>query len=235
MRTVTPESRIETMSFIASMISDGFRPPITSSRHRISGSVASVRTRPRVTTAWLGRPSIRSPRNRMFPEVGATAPTRHEKSVVLPAPLGPIMPKISPRATSKSIPASARSPSYRLVSPWTERIVSAGIGHRPGEGAGEPPSQAMEKTEQPLGLEEHHGDEHRAVDEEIRVAQTGTRQQLDLQIAEEKRAEHGPRDRAETPDDRHQHDRKRQTEVEDGAGRDVLEVDREETASHGDD
>src|SRR6266542_2615827 len=194
-----------------------------------------VRTRPRVTTAWLGRPSIRSPRNRMFPEGGATALTRHEKSVVLPAPLGPITPKISPRATSKSIPARARSPSYRLVSPWTERIASAGIGHRSGEGAGEPPPQSMEETEQPFGLEQHHGDEHRAVDEEIRVAQARTRQQLDLQIAEQKRAEHGPRDRAETPDDRHQHDRKRQAEVEDGAGRDVLEVDREETASHRDD
>src|SRR6266536_3664920 len=177
-----------------------------------------VRTRPRATTAWLGRRSIRSPRNRMVPEVGATAPTRQEKSVVLPAPLGPITPKISPRATSKSIPASARSPSYRLVSPCTERIVSAGIGHRPGERTREPPPQAMEETEQSLGLEEHHGDEHRPVDEEIGVAQAGTRQQFDLQIAEEKRAEHGPRDRAETPDDGHQHDRKRQAEVEDGAG-----------------
>src|SRR5947199_168789 len=74
---------------------------------------------------------MRSPRNRISPEVGSTAPTRHEKSVVLPAPFGPMIPKMSPGITSKSMKASARRPPKRFEMPRTEITASAGIRDPP--------------------------------------------------------------------------------------------------------
>ena len=41
------------------------------------------------------------------------------KSVVLPAPFGPIRPQIAPRGTSKETSSSAVTPPNRIVSPWT--------------------------------------------------------------------------------------------------------------------
>ncbi len=43
----------------------------------------------------------------------------HSTAVVLPAPFGPRMPKISPRSTWKEIPSTTAWPPYRLVSPVT--------------------------------------------------------------------------------------------------------------------
>ena len=44
-----------------------------------------------------GRPVMFSPLNRMRPEVGRMTPVRQLKNVLLPAPLGPMMARISPR------------------------------------------------------------------------------------------------------------------------------------------
>src|ERR1700734_3389409 len=41
------------------------------------------------------------------------------KSVVLPAPFGPIRPQIAPRGTSKETSSSAVTPPKRIVTPWT--------------------------------------------------------------------------------------------------------------------
>jgi hypothetical protein len=40
--------------------------------------------------------------------------------VLLPEPLGPIRPRISPSSTSKDTALTAVKPPNRLVSPWTE-------------------------------------------------------------------------------------------------------------------
>src|ERR1700722_12438636 len=47
------------------------------------------------------------------------------KSVVLPAPLGPIKPQIAPRATSKETSSSAVTPPNRIVTPWTASRAEA--------------------------------------------------------------------------------------------------------------
>ena len=52
----------------------------------------------------------------MRPEVGRNTPVRQLKNVLLPAPLGPITARISPRCTAKLTWFSAVSPPKRIVS-----------------------------------------------------------------------------------------------------------------------
>src|ERR1041385_1194367 len=141
--------------------------------------------------AGFGRRSMRSPRKRTSPELGRCAPTRQEKSVVFPAPFGPMMPKTSPSLTSKSTAESASRPPKRFESLRTE---SSAAGMR---GAPQPPPDADES----LRLEEHDHDQQAAVDEEERVAQRRDGEKLDLQRADDERAEDRPGDRAEAADD----------------------------------
>src|SRR6476661_7735356 len=50
------------------------------------------------------------------PEVGVSRPQSMRSVVVLPAPLAPRKPKISPRATEKLTPSTALTTPYRLTS-----------------------------------------------------------------------------------------------------------------------
>src|SRR5262249_23377766 len=165
----------------------------------------------------------------MLPEVGWTAPTRQEKSVVFPAPLGPMTLKISFGCTSKDTESSARRPPKRLLTDDTARMgpFSAGtvrLRHR----LGPPPRQSrpdpLQEPHHAPRLEEHDQDEQPTVDEEVGVPQRRAREQLDLQIAEEHRPEHRTGERSHPPDDGHQDDGERQPEVEDAPRADVLEV-----------
>src|SRR5262249_59394819 len=63
----------------------------------------------------------------MSPASGASRPLTTSKSVVLPAPFGPIRPVIEPRATSRLAPSSACKPPKRFS---TERTVSSGSATR---------------------------------------------------------------------------------------------------------
>src|SRR6185503_8536542 len=65
----------------------------------------------------------------MAPSVGGRAPEMQLKSVVLPEPLGPMRPRISPSRTSKDTAFSAVKPPNRLVRPVT---VSMGTDAGPG-------------------------------------------------------------------------------------------------------
>src|SRR2546428_7316492 len=178
---------------------------------------------------------MRSPRNRISPEVGSSAPTRHEKSVVFPAPLGPMIPKMSPGMTSKSMGARARRPPKRFEMPRTESTASAGIGYPlvRSEGGGaerrQPPCDAHEAAR----LVEHHENEEPAVDEEKRIAQRGDGEEFDLERTEDDRAEDRTDDGADSAEDGHQDNAQAQAKVEDRAGRDVLEVDRVEAPGEG--
>src|SRR5688500_2412041 len=94
------------------------------------------------------------------------------KSVVLPAPLGPIRPKISPCATESETSSSAVNPPKRFVMPRTSSNASAGdIGtFRSGRlaPAGElaPPYR---RRPQPRGPEEHHQDEGEAEEQHAQI------------------------------------------------------------------
>src|SRR5262245_57256273 len=59
------------------------------------------------------------PQMRTRPSVSGRMPARHRRVVVLPAPLGPTNPRISPVPTAKVSCDTASRPSYRLESPST--------------------------------------------------------------------------------------------------------------------
>src|SRR5262245_31862846 len=71
---------------------------------RFSGTCAI----PRSTIRCAERPTVVSPPNVMLPESGGTRPEITRINVVLPAPLGPITPTVSPGATPSETPHSAR-------------------------------------------------------------------------------------------------------------------------------
>jgi hypothetical protein len=60
------------------------------------------------------------PATRAVPDVAFARVHKILIVVVLPAPFGPRNPKVSPRATSKSIPRTAGTSPYCLVRPETE-------------------------------------------------------------------------------------------------------------------
>src|SRR6266480_4919132 len=70
-----------------------------------------------------GRPVMSSPSNTTRPPVGRSTPVRQLKNVDLPAPLGPISPRIAPLATESDTLLSAASPPKRTVSALVSRIV----------------------------------------------------------------------------------------------------------------
>src|SRR4029077_122094 len=75
--------------------------------------------------AWGGRPAMFSPLNRIRPLVGRSTPVRQLKSVDLPAPLGPMIARISPTGTARDTLLSAASPPKRTVSASVFRMGSA--------------------------------------------------------------------------------------------------------------
>src|SRR5947207_12706147 len=72
------------------------------------------------------------PFTRMRPEVGLSRPAIILSVVVLPAPLGPRKPWISPGATSRLTPSTAVNEPYVLTSPSTAIMPSGGL--RPAVG-----------------------------------------------------------------------------------------------------
>jgi hypothetical protein len=75
---------------------------------RERGSTAS-RAGGQAVTSW--------PASRILPAVRYWNPVRAFTSVVLPAPFGPIRPRISPRRSSRSTPSIARTPSKCTCTP----------------------------------------------------------------------------------------------------------------------
>src|SRR6266446_2839096 len=69
----------------------------------------------------LDSPVMSSPLNRMRPEEGRRTPVRQLKKVLLPAPFGPMMARISSRPTSKLTQLSAARPPKRTVNSSVRR------------------------------------------------------------------------------------------------------------------
>src|SRR3954470_18369664 len=70
-----------------------------------------------------GRPAISEPSNRIEPDVGASVPESILKIVLLPEPLGPIRPRISPWPTLNDTLLTAVKPPNRFTSPLTSSTV----------------------------------------------------------------------------------------------------------------
>ena len=84
-------------------------------------TIWKVRARPSFARSCGLRPVISSPSNNTSPALGCSKPAIIAKSVVLPAPFGPINPVIEPSRTSKVASATAVSPPKRLVRSRTAR------------------------------------------------------------------------------------------------------------------
>ena len=80
-----------------------------------------------------GSPVMFWPLKRTRPEVGRMTPVRQLKNVLLPAPFGPMMARISPGITSKLTPLSAVRPPKRTV---RSSVRSAAAGALPRSTAG---------------------------------------------------------------------------------------------------
>src|SRR6267378_450235 len=71
---------------------------------------------PACATRYAGRPPISAPRKRTQPALGLSAPAMRLQTVLLPEPLGPIRPRISPSATSNETLLTAVKPPNLFVS-----------------------------------------------------------------------------------------------------------------------
>src|SRR6266851_3041623 len=95
---------------------------------------------------WISRPF-----HSTWPEVGGRSPAIMLSSVVLPEPLGPMMPTISSGSTVKETSATAIRPTKRLVSPRTSR----GTPGPPGVERAHDASRHHEDREDQNGAVEH--------------------------------------------------------------------------------
>src|SRR5213596_1583620 len=132
------------------------------------------------------------------------------KSVVLPAPFGPMMPRRSPWRTWRLTSRTAVRPPKRFV---TRSSVST---NSPG-----PPTTG--EPDQSLGGEPDDEDEGRAIDDEIDPGEAGLharerRAQVRLERRDQDRAEEGAEGGAKTADDRVQREPDREVDREDVEG-----------------
>src|SRR2546428_9072377 len=86
---------------------------------------------------WDGSPAMSSPLNTIRPLVGRSTPVRQLKKVDFPAPLGPMIARISPAGTPRDTLLRAASPPKRTVSPSVLRI--GGLAFRVGTRATDAP------------------------------------------------------------------------------------------------
>src|SRR5262244_4203995 len=110
-----------------------------------------------------------SPSNTIEPRLGRRNPVNRLKQVVLPAPLGPIRPTISPLSTVRSTRLTAASPPKSRVSSRVSRRATKS-GRRTGRGrrGGAPPSEPGElpgQGDETAGQEEDR-EQHRDREED---------------------------------------------------------------------
>src|SRR5581483_1256916 len=88
-----------------------------------------ARARPATARWWGARSVMSTPRNRTRPVSGGRNPLMTSNSVVLPAPLGPMIPTISSSLTASETPRSARTPPK-----LTEQSSTSSTARHPGPG-----------------------------------------------------------------------------------------------------
>src|SRR5262245_12151991 len=145
------------------------------------------RARPRWDRAAEPSRVTSSPAKRMTPASGARSPESCAISVVLPAPLGPMMASVSPSPTSRSTPSVATRPPKRLRKPRTSSSPS--LMARARQQAPEAPSRVEDDQHQ------QRSQNHLPV--------RRPRGQHVLQQQEHERTQHGPEERAHAAEDDH--------------------------------
>ena len=70
----------------------------------------NFRVMPRSANLWSGSPMRSRSSNRMVPESGVSVPASMLNRVLLPAPLGPMMQRISPGSRVRLTPSTAVMP-----------------------------------------------------------------------------------------------------------------------------
>src|SRR3989442_5984058 len=132
----------------------------------------NVRAIPRRQISEGRRPDTRAPLKTISPEDSGSTPVSRLKTVLFPAPFGPIRPWIVRGATVMEGRVTACRPPKRLLTPRRSR--SNARSYRPGLGAATPVERARDaarQRHQPLREHEHDDHEHRPVDEDFVVVQ----------------------------------------------------------------
>src|SRR5690606_34158995 len=184
---------------------------------------------------WSGRqPPISWPRKRIRPSSGGITPATRLKSVVLPAPFGPMSATISPRRTASEALATARRPRKLLETPATSSRVSvdSGIVVIPRALEAQAPGDAGPDA---MGHEHDRRAQGDAV-EDLLDARDLVPGEFERRIdafrhqRQHRRAEHRPEQGADAADDRRHEDLDRAADVEDLLGKQVVVVEGEEHA-----
>ena len=95
-----------------------FSPTVRSRKRRMFWKVRATPSRART---WGESPEIGRPRRCTSPAVGRQRPVTALKMVVLPAPFGPMIERISPSRTASETPETARMPPNRTERSRTSR------------------------------------------------------------------------------------------------------------------
>src|SRR3954454_8483214 len=166
---------------------------------------------------WMARPA-----NRISPVSGAYTPAIMLKVVVLPAPLGPISPLISPSGTANEASRTARKPRNAFEIAFTSSIKL------------QPPG---ERRPDAVRQEHDHDEQHDAVEHLLhaRDLPAQRREELGDAVGEQRqdcRAEDRAEERAEAADDRPEADLDRAADIEDRRGEEVVVVEGEEHPRH---
>src|SRR5215471_9025608 len=103
-------------------------------------------------------PVTSTPRKRTLPAEGRNVPLITLKSVVFPAPLGPMKPQIWRSGTSMLTSFKAATPPKYFVSPWTSRIFTA---------SPEKIKQLAQQSYQAIRLQEDNDDQQCSIQQKM--------------------------------------------------------------------
>src|SRR5713226_6359307 len=149
------------------------------------------RPTPRRQTSWGARPVMSRPSKRTAPASGRTCPVMRLKSVVLPAPFGPMIAVTWPAATDRLTPPTASKPPNDLRRSRTSSTASP------------PPCPLPERDRragEAAGEAEQQDDQHRAQHERPVL---GVGDDLLVEEDQGQRADAGAEEGAHPPQERH--------------------------------
>src|SRR5262245_16115850 len=180
-----------------------------------------------------------SPSKTMEPAVGRRKPLRRLKQVVLPAPLGPMRPTISPFSTVRSTwLTAARPPKWRVRSRVSSSGIASGRRARRGRRGRPPPPKSRELLGQrdKTARQEQDRQQHRDREEDrlVRASAEGLGQERQEDGADDRAREVAPAPDVVVDEDigRHQEPELRRKEKPDEGGVERTGDAREEAAEH---